>query len=62
MNLEKLKLAIKNESCVDYHFESDGIWKWMIPVSLSDDESTLYYKKCGTGITLSACIDKLILD
>jgi len=34
----------------------------MIPLSLSDDETTLYYKRNGTGVTLSASLENIVVE
>jgi len=62
MTLDEAKKAISNKSCLDFHYKNDddGEWKWMIPLSLSDDETTLYYKR--NGITLSANLENIVVD
>jgi len=34
----------------------------MIPVSLSDDETTIYYKVKGMGFPVACRLDKIIVD
>ena len=53
MTLEEAKKAIANKSIIDYHFlnETPKNWKWIRVVSLSDDNTGIYYKKNGHSLT-----------
>jgi hypothetical protein len=65
LTLDQAKKAIKEKTCIDFHFKDnyDGQWRWMIILCLSDDETGIYYKRNGTGLTsVFSPLNNIIVD
>ena len=65
LTLDQAKNAIENKTCIDFHYKDDEpkTWRWMVIMSLSDDETCIYYKPKGCGLTyLCASLDNIIVD
>ena len=64
LTIEQAKNAIKNDSCIDFHYPDDkpNTWRWMKIVSLDDEETGIYYKINGCGYPLFQSFENIIVD
>jgi len=60
MTKDEAKKAIANRRIIRLIDEPE---RWGVPTCLSDDETTIYYKRRGMGLTrASATLEKVELD